>query len=177
MIKSIAVVGATGSTGKEVIRLALQKGYRITAIVRKPASITPSENLRVAAGDVTDRSSLLKDFKGADAVISCFGPARGWIAGSLMSTGARNIVVAAEKAGVKRLVFMSGILQTDGKELGSLDRLGIRFIRLFYREIYHDKVIAEASIRQSYREWVIVRAAGLQAAPGRGAYTAGPVPP
>jgi putative NADH-flavin reductase len=174
MMKHIAVVGATGATGKEVIRLVLQKCYRVTAIARKPDAITPAENLRVAAGDVTDVGSLLETFKAADTVISCFGPANGLKAGNLMSTGARNMVQAAEKAGVKRLVFMSGILQTDGKELGFLNQLGIRFIRLFYYEIYKDKVVAEAFVQQSSLQWIIVRAAGLQAATVRGAYTAGP---
>ena len=174
MVKRIAVIGSTGVTGQEVIRLALQKGYLVTAVVRKPGSVTPSEKLTVVKGDVTDYKSLVRAFADVDAVISCFGPANGLKAGKLMSTGAKNIVLASEEAEVKRLVFMSGILQTDGKELSFLNRFGIRFLRLFYHKVYKDKVIAETSIQESYLEWVIVRATGLKDVAGRGTYTAGP---
>lgn len=177
MRKRVAVIGSTGSTGLEVIRLALQQGHLVTAVVRKPGSITPSEKLRVVKGDVTDYQSLVEAFADADAVISCFGPANGLKAGNLMSTGAKNIVLASEEAEVKRLVFMSGILQTGGKELSFLNRVGIRFLRMIYNKVYEDKVTAEAFIKQSSLKWVVVRATGLKDTAGRGTYTAGPRAP
>jgi uncharacterized protein YbjT (DUF2867 family) len=174
MLKRLAVIGASGATGKHVIRLALKQGYLVTAVVRKPDAINPSENLTVVRGDVTSYDSLLKAFHNVDAVISCLGPANSLKAGDIMSTGAKNIVSAAEEVEVKRVVFMSGILQTDGKELSFWNRFSIGLIRLFYQQVYKDKVVAEALIRQSALPWVIVRASGLKEVVERGTYTAGP---
>lgn len=172
-MKHIAIIGGTGSTGKEVVSLALKAGYRITIVARNPSSTEPKNNLTVVQGDVTNLESLKSVFKDIDVVISCFGPANGRKAGNLMSVGTANIVQACEANGVQRLVFMSGILQSTDSELGFFNRLGIRFIRLFFKGVYRDKIIAEASIRESSLSWVIVRAVGLSASNPTGKYKAG----
>ena len=172
-MKHIAIIGGTGSTGKEVVSLALTAGYQITIVARNPLSIEPRNNLTVVAGDVTNPESLKNAFKDIDAVISCFGPANNIKAGNLMSAGTTNIVRACEANGVPRLVFMSGILQSTGSELGFFNRLGIRFIRLFLKGVYRDKIIAEASIQESSLSWVILRAVGLSKSKPNGRYKAG----
>lgn len=90
-----------------------------------------------------------------------------------MSVGTANIVQACQETGVKRLVFMSGILQTDGSELSFFNRLGIKFIKLYYKELYKDKIIAEISIQKSTLDCVIVRAVGLSRSEPAGKYKAG----
>lgn len=172
-MKYIAVVGATGSTGKEVMRLALKANYKVTVVVRNPNLIQPEKNLTIVKGDVTNVESLRQAFKNIDTVISCFGPANGRKAGNIMSVGTASTVQACEETGVTRFIFMSGILQTDGSELTLLNRLGIKFIRQFFSEAYKDKIIAETSIQTSSLEWVIVRAVGLSKSKPTGKYKAG----
>jgi putative NADH-flavin reductase len=173
MVKHIALIGATGATGKEVIEFALKQGYMVRALARKPDLIRPQQNLSVVAGDVTNDESLTKAFSDVDAVISCFGPINNFKAGNLMSAGTKNIIIACEKAGVKRLVFMSGILQSDGKELSLLNRLGQKLIRLFYSKIYNDKKIAENAIIYSNLNWTIIRSVGLNNSAPTGKFKAG----
>jgi putative NADH-flavin reductase len=170
IIKHISVIGATGATGKEVIQYALQQGYRVTAIARKPDAILPQQNLTIVSGDVLNEGNLLNAFANVDAVVSCFGPANNFKPGNLMSVGTKNIVNACAKAGVKRLVFMSGILQSDGKELTLFNRLGQKTIRLFYRKVYEDKKLAENEVINSGLNWTIVRAVGLNNSPGTGQF-------
>ncbi len=172
-MKHIAIIGGSGATGSEVVRLALEANYKITLVERKPNGLQPKENLSVVKGDVTDLESLTEAFKNMDVVISCFGPANGRKAGNLMSVGATNIVRACEQNGIKRFAFMSGILQSNGHELTFLNRLGIKFIRQFYKEAYKDKIIAETFIQASSLEWVIVRAVGLSKSEPTGKYKAG----
>lgn len=172
-MKHIAVVGSTGSTGKEVVRLALESGYRVTVIERSPKSAQSRGNLKVIKGDVTDLESLITAFKNIDYVISCFGPSNHKKVGNLMSAGTTNMVTACEKTGVKRLVFMSGFLQSDGEEFSFFTRLAIKLLRLYYSDSYKDKVIAEAAIRKSTLDWVIVRAPGLAHATPTRQYIAG----
>ncbi len=174
MIKNITVIAATGATGKEVIAHALKQGYAVTAIARKPELIAPMQNLTAVAGDVNNAESLAAAVSGADAVISCFGPSNNFKPGNLMSAGTQNIIAACTKAGVQRLVFMSGILQSDGKELTPVNRLGQKLIRLFFMKVYTDKKMAENAIIQSNLNWTIVRAVGLKDKQATGKFNAGP---
>jgi putative NADH-flavin reductase len=173
-MKHIAIIGATGTTGKEVVNLALKANYKVIIIARDPSRIKLQENnLLTVAGDVTNIDSLIEAFKNVYAVISCFGPANGRNPGNLMSVGTANIVQACEKSGVSRLVFMSGILQTTGSELTFLNRLGLNLIKLFFKEVYRDKTIAETAIQESSLNWVIIRAVGLSNSEPKHKYKAG----
>jgi putative NADH-flavin reductase len=173
MIKNIAIIGANGATGKKVINAALKQGYAVTAVVRDINKIKPQKNLNAVTGDVTNADSLIHAFSGMDAVISCFGPANNFKAGNLMSVGTKSIIHACKKTGIKKLVFMSGILQSDGKELSVFNRLGQKLIRLFYYKVYSDKKIAENAIIESNLNWTIVRAVGLNDNEATGKYRAG----
>ena len=177
-MKHIAVIGSTGSTGKEVVRLALESNYIVTVIARSPDSIQSQGNLRVVTGDVTDLESLVVALENIDCVVSCFGPSKHREVGNLMSSGAINIVKACEKNGVKRLVFMSGFVQSEGKDFfypsfSFLTNFMIKAMRLYFKDSYKDKVIAEAAIQKSTLDWVIVRASGLSHSQSTGQYKGG----
>jgi uncharacterized protein YbjT (DUF2867 family) len=173
MGKRIAIIGSNGSTGKELLQLALREGFEVTVVVRNPLMIGTTENLTVLQGDVTNLGSLLTAFEKIDAVISCLGPANGMKAGNLMSQGTMNIVTACEKKAVKQFIMMSGILQSDGKELSFLNRVGIKIAKLFFKNIVSDKLIAEATVQKSGLQWVIVRAVGLSHKVMQNGFTAG----
>ncbi len=128
-MKHIAVIG---STGREVIKLALKAKYKVTSVERTIKQIAIKENLKVVKGDVTDLESLTEAFKDVDIVISCFGPANHRKVGNLMSVGTSNIVKACEKNAVKRFVFMSGFVQADPKEFALLANLVTRIFRSYW---------------------------------------------
>ena len=172
-MKSIAIIGATGSTGKELVRLALDANYRVVLVVRNPDDIQPEKNVTVMKGDVTNLKSLEEALKNVNFVISCFGPADNRKVGTLMSTGVSNIVKACEKNKVERFVFMSGFVQADYNELSFLNKVAVKLLRQYYHQSYHDKVIAEASIQDSKLEWIIARASSLGNFPSTGQYKAG----
>ena len=96
-MKHLAIIGSTGSTGKELVRLALESDYTVTVIERSPNSTQPQGNLKVIKGDVTDLGSLVAALEDIDFVVSCFGPANHRKVGNLMSLGTTNIVKACEK--------------------------------------------------------------------------------
>jgi len=172
-MKHIAIIGSTGSTGKELVRLALESNYTVSVIERSSNSNQSQGNLKVIKGDVTDLESLVVALENIDCIVSCFGPANHRKVGNLMSVGTTNIVKACEKNGVKRLVFMSGFLQSEGKEFSLLNNLAIKLLRLFFNESYKDKIIAETAIQKSTLDWVIVRAVALTQTQPTGQYKAG----
>jgi uncharacterized protein YbjT (DUF2867 family) len=170
----LAVLGATGSTGRAVVKRALALGHDVVAISRRAFSSTDSPRLTVRVGDVRDASGLVPALAGAEAVVSCIGPASNLSPGDLMSVGIANAVAASRQAGVRRFVMQSGITLTDGAELSMADRWALRPIRLVFRKALADKVPAEHAVTTSELDWIIVRPTGLRDLPTNGAYVAGP---
>ena len=66
----IVVYGATGEVGSHVVREALDRGHRVTAVSRNPAQIEMRhENLSVVRGDLLDTASVTETVTGQDVVI------------------------------------------------------------------------------------------------------------
>ncbi len=66
----IVVYGATGGVGSHVVQEALDRGHRVTAVSRKPESVTlQHDNLSVVKGDLLDKTSVTEIVKGKDVVI------------------------------------------------------------------------------------------------------------
>jgi len=73
---NIAVFGATGKTGLEIVKQTLEGGHNVTAFVRDPARLAiANKNLHLVTGDVFDIASVAQAIKGQDAACSylCFG--------------------------------------------------------------------------------------------------------
>ena len=180
----IAVFGATGSTGRQVVEQALSVGHKVIAVARRPEQVAPHLNLTACAGDVFDAASLRASCRDADAVISCIGPRNNPNAsaimnnlrpGTTMSVATKHMVAAAQAAGVRRFVFQSGIGLSDGSVLSGTDRWILRLLwRPMFSAAIRDKAKGERILRASTLDWVIVRPVGLQNVPATATYVAGP---
>src|SRR5688572_11660953 len=104
----IVVFGASGGTGLEVVKQALDAGHLITAFVRTPSKVPIQHpNLTFIQGDVMDAAAVEKAIVGQEAVISVLGPVRPPVP-HMMETAAKNIVAAMKKHGIRRIVSMTG---------------------------------------------------------------------
>lgn len=105
----IAVLGATGPTGQEIVNQALEQGDTVTVLARDESKITiKHDNLRIVKGDALTASDVEEVVKGQDAVISSLGGKVGLTGAAhttVYSQGAKNLVLAMRKHGVKRLVY------------------------------------------------------------------------
>ena len=113
----IAVVGATGATGRRVVKHALAQGHFVTAVARNPERLAPADRLSFVEGDVLSLGGLTGALDGMDAVISCIGPESNLSPGTLMSVGVASILAECERASVRRFILQSGIGLSDGREL------------------------------------------------------------
>ncbi|AMJ68076.1 NAD(P)-dependent oxidoreductase [Hymenobacter sp. PAMC 26628] len=117
----IALIGATGFVGSNLLREALMRGHQVTAIVRSPAKLTVAhDHLTVVQGDVTHVGALAAQLAGHDVVLSAFNP--GWDNPNIYAdslAGSKDIETAAEQSGVPRLVVIGGAgsLFIDGQQL------------------------------------------------------------
>ncbi|OON69438.1 NAD(P)-dependent oxidoreductase [Hymenobacter sp. CRA2] len=107
----IALIGATGFVGSNLLREALQRGHQVTAIVRDPGKLAAeqNQNLTVVQGDVNQPAELAEQLKGHDVVLNSFNA--GWTNPNLYNdflSGCRTIERATEQAGVPRLLAIGG---------------------------------------------------------------------
>lgn len=77
-VMRIAVLAATGTTGRLLVQQALDRGHTVLALARDPARIvtTASPHLTAVAADVTDRDSVVRALTDVDVVVSGLGVAK-----------------------------------------------------------------------------------------------------
>lgn len=142
-MKNIVLIGASGFVGTAILNELLNRGHKVTAIVRDPAKVTASNpNLKVVQADVTDTDVLIEASKGKDAVISAYNP--GWKNPNIYEETLKNyplIVDSVKKAGVERLLIVGGagtLFYAPGKMVMDADDVpakllpGIKSLGEFY---------------------------------------------
>jgi len=168
----LLILGATGPTGVDLSEQALEAGHHVTAFARRPHAVQIRHaNLNVHKGDILDYSSLEDAARGQDAVLSALG-VRQLGKNTILSDGTRNIIQAMKSLGIKRLIVESSLGVGDSRgQLGPVYNWFVMPVLL--RNIFADKEVQEALIRESGLDWVIVRPAILTNGPRTGKYRAG----
>lgn len=109
-MKKVALIGASGFIGSQLLKELLSRGYQVTAIVRSADKIkNDDKNLKVVSADVFDTDKLAEVLKNNDAVISAYNP--GWTNPNIYDDtikGYQSIIEAVKKAGIKRLQAVGG---------------------------------------------------------------------
>lgn len=179
MAERILIAGASGRTGVLLTRLALERGFTVTALIRAGDSMAIEDpGLRVVTGDVLQPETLPAALTGVDVVISLLAP-RPRRNGRVYIEGTRNLADAAVAAGVRRLIAVSA--EGAGVE-GSLLPLGYRLVRRIpvVARLYPDIARMEHELAaRTDIAWTVVRPAILTngAATGRYRMVEGPVVP
>lgn len=142
-MKNVVLIGASGFVGTAILNELLNRGHKVTAIVRDAKKMTVSNpNLTIVEADVTDTDTLKEASKGKDAVISAYNP--GWKNPHIYEDTLKNyplIVESAKQAGVKRLLIVGGagtLFYAPGKMVMDADDVpaqllpGIKSLGEFY---------------------------------------------
>ena len=142
-MKNVVLIGASGFVGTAILNELLNRGHKVTAIVRDAKKMTVSNpNLTIVKADVTDTDALKEAGKGKDAVISAYNP--GWKDPHIYEDTLKNyplIVESAKQAGVKRLLIVGGagtLFYAPGKMVMDADDVpaqllpGIKSLGEFY---------------------------------------------
>jgi putative NADH-flavin reductase len=170
---NVLVFGASGPTGREVVRQALDRGHSVRAFVRDPDKFELKRvKLTLMVGDVTEHASVERAVRDIDAVASTLGSGNSLGSHPALTDGVQNIVRAMEQAGVRRLVYMSMLgVGGSGKQLGIVDRYIV--VPLLLRNVMKDHAREEGLIQRSTLDWVIVRPPRLTNGPYTGRYRSG----
>jgi len=153
----IALTGATGFIGQYLLREMPKRGYRVRALLRRPASMPVA-----VIGDLTRPQNMSAALEGVDAVVHSAGLAHA-MSGipendyRLINTEATvRLARAARRAGAKRFVFLSSIraqcgptadtVLTEAAESRPTDAYG------------RSKLAAERGLAELDLDWVSLRA-------------------
>jgi len=145
----ILVTGSTGFVGPHVVHALRERDKPVRALVRTPsgrsATTLAAWGAELVQGDMTDRESLRRAVDGAEVVLHLVairqGPEEQFR--QIMEQGTRELVAAAQEAGVRRFVLMSAL----GTSEETRDLV----------PYYHAKWVQEQTVRASGLEHVIFR--------------------
>jgi nucleoside-diphosphate-sugar epimerase len=170
----LCVFGSSGPVGRAVVAQALDAGHGVTAVTRHPESFgLEAPRLHVVRGDVTDPSEVEAALDGADTVISTIGVSPSRRPVSTYSTGTRNMLEAMQARGLRRIVSVSSKNLAEEGARGEPVMFRLVLAPLLHataRTLYEDMARMETLLRDSDRDWTIVRPGGLFAADRVSAY-------
>jgi NADH dehydrogenase len=150
LLHTVFITGGTGFVGRHIIKLALEQGHNVTALVRSEEKakrvLGINRKLKFVKGDITEKGSLERGMKGCDTVIHLVGII--YENRKMVSTfeavhiqGTLNVLEAIKKAGIKRLLHMSA--------LGARPDATARYQKT--------KWAAEEAVKKSGLQWTIFR--------------------
>ena len=163
----LLVIGATGGTGREIVRQAAA-GHEVTALARSEGR-EAMPGARLIVGDARDVASLRRAVAGQDAVADSLGSGMSgpFKEVTVFSESTKALIEAMTAEGVRRLVCITGIGAGDSRGHGGF--LYDHVVQpVLLRGVYADKDRQEALIRASGLDWVIVRPAMLADGPAVG---------
>ncbi len=146
----ILITGATGYIGRHLVSRLVAQGERPRCLVRnikRASSILPAGTLEFVQGDTTSPASLETAVQGVDTIVhAAFITAdQKQSAGNHYQEtnvqGTANLVEAAKKAGVKRIIVISG-LGTKPDKPGSY---------------MQGRYLAEKMVKESGLDWTIIQ--------------------
>lgn len=116
----VLVAGGTGFLGAAFVRELDRRGHRVTVLSRRPEKVSnrfPGRSIEGRVGDVTLPETLLAALEGIDAVIHSVqfpgfpveDPSVGRTFLEVDAGGSANMATAAGRAGVGKLVYLSGV--------------------------------------------------------------------
>lgn len=147
----ILVAGGTGFLGRAIVAALRREGHVVRVLSRgeKANPWVGDRGVSVVTGDVREAASLGDAFEGVDTLVVAVQfpghpvevPKKGLTYDEYDRKGTENLVTAAKKAGVKRVVYLSGAGVGEGRK----------------EEWFVAKDAAEAAVKNSGITYTILR--------------------
>jgi putative NADH-flavin reductase len=162
----IAVIGATGGSGRAAVDWLLAGGHEVTAFARQPERLTQkSDRLRLVGGDALALSDVERAVQGQDAVVVTLGitenPLRVRLLGPrktplcVRSRGTEQVITAMRGHGVRRLVVQTSYgVGVTRQRLRLMERL---FFALVLAPQIADTEVQDQLVTASDLEWTLVQ--------------------
>ncbi len=153
----VLVTGATGFVGSHLVRLLNEQGYIVRALYRSPQKLAILDGLDYEGiqGDLDDVDILKSACEGCDVVFHVAAKADYWkdddkdLMMRINVDGTRNVLSAAQSAGVKRVIFTSSAstigFRDDGQPADETQPFNLPPERFWYgySKVKAEEVVAE----------------------------------
>lgn len=110
MSQTYFITGGSGFLGINLIRLLLSKGEQVISFDLEPFDYPEKDQIKSVVGDIRDLVALEKAMSGVDVVVHCAAALPLYSREDIISTeveGTKNVLEAAARSGVKRVVHIS----------------------------------------------------------------------
>jgi putative NADH-flavin reductase len=154
----LAIFGATGTVGSELLTQALYAGHDVRALVRTPSKLPRQHpKLTIVRGDVRDYAAVTNTVDGCHAVLSTLGTTDRHDP-DVRRAGTANVLAAMHEHAIRRIVVMGGFhLQFPGDPENVGRKLILPIIKLM-GIVVEDTTAMAALIQASDLDWTLVRA-------------------
>jgi putative NADH-flavin reductase len=155
---TLAIFGASGQTGQELVIQALHAGYEVNVLVRKKASYQlEHKNLRVVEGEITTENCQ-KVVQNSDTVICAIGQ-RSNDMKPFCASATKAIVEAMSIEGIQRCICLTGAMvgERNAAFRSWFIREMVRMFRQRMPEIADDRRKQEEIIAASGLDWTLVK--------------------
>ena len=171
---TVLLLGASGQTGRHLLRQALDRDHHVTAFVRHPDALAAEHpRLTVVTGDALDANAVREAAAGHDGALFAIGDSNPLKGSTLVSDATQNLVRALDAVGGGRLVAISVLGVGDSAREGT-PFYNVVLSNTFLRGAIADRERQEAVLRDAPASvaWTAVRASLLTDDPPRFAPTA-----
>jgi uncharacterized protein len=145
----VVLFGATGMAGSRILTELLQRGHTVTAVARDASTTLPGAT--VVEGDALDAANVASVVKGADAVVSAYGPGFDPKEVHKVVDATTALIARMKQAGVKRLIMVGGagsLYVAPGVQLIDSGHLPAEWIPI--AEAHRDALVV---LKQSDLDW------------------------
>lgn len=146
----LVILGASGRTGQEIVKQAVERGHSATVVVRDPAKFNASPGVKVARADVTKADELAKIFAGHDAILSGLGNNDSKL--RLIERSSAAIAQAMKNAGVRRVIVELSFAGAQAATLSGFNKL---ITKLMLGKMTVDQQAGASLLRDSGLDWTI----------------------
>jgi putative NADH-flavin reductase len=153
----LAIFGATGTVGSELVAQALAAGHQVRALARDGSKLGLDDpRLEIVRGDAMDTAAVREAINGADAVLSTLG-ATAKDHPRTRRAGTANILSAMRENEIDRIVVMGGFhVRIPGEDGNVGQKLVVPFLHLS-RVVVADTTGMGALVLASDLDWTLVR--------------------
>lgn len=171
---TIAVFGATGKTGQQVVREALARGHAVIAVCRTPpAGGTFPPGVQLVIANILKAAEVQQALVGADAAVCVIGP-RPPYSEIFCAIATQNIIQGMKQLGLRRLVCLTGGMVGDypAERTFWMQWMANRFRQQNPRGA-EDRSRQEQAVLESGLDWTIVKPPRLKDGRASGRYQSG----
>lgn len=176
----VVVFGATGSTGRAVIKAALNAGHYVTAFARGADQVASTDGLSIVLGDAMIGTDVAQALDGQDAIIISLGNSQNPFAllfgagratpKDICEVGTRNILAALpENRDISVIIVGAFGTRDTAPQLPFTFKL---FYRIFLREQMADKEKQINILKAANVAYTLIQPAALTDKPATGTWTA-----